>query len=298
MNSVRETMSGPTGTFVKVIMIIIGFYVLYIVYKFLYSEPSKNDSIVVNGITLSRPVATKDSKAAFLPGKSTATTPAIFKIVTGDSFCIQYWMYVKDTTYRPHNNNFILSLGGPITGDGATAPTSMTASDQALLVYLTGRNYGLAIRTNAVAPATPALPRPLLGPAVTTTFNTTAQVASPGSDLTQCDIASVDLQKWVHVGIVYEGKTLDVYLDGKLARSCILPGTINIMTNYQLNVFAFGGFGGYVSNISTHDYPLNPEQMWRIYMAGPGPSYTFWQYVKSMFDPKAIGTLTYPKYPS
>jgi hypothetical protein len=86
-------------------------------------------------------------------------------------------------------------------------------------------------------------------------------------------------------------------LDGKLGRSCILPNILRIGTTYKLNVLAFGGFGGYVSNITTHDYALNPEQMWRIYMAGPGPSYNFWQYLQTLFDPKAIGTLNYPKYP-
>jgi len=294
MNSVREAVSGPAGMFVRFIMIIIAFYILYIVYKFLYSESTKNDYLVINGINLARPAGTSDSKTSFTPGGS----PKIFNISTGDSFCIEYWMYVKDTTYRPQNNKFILSLGLPISGNGATDPATMVAEDQALLVYLTGYNYGLAIRTNSVAPGTPVPANPVAGTTVTNLFTRVAAVASAASDLTPCDIPSVDLQKWVHVGIVSEGKTLDVYLDGKLARSCILPGRIRIMPAYRLNLFAFGGFGGYVSKVSTHNYSLNPEQMWRIYMTGPGPSYTFWEYAQSMFNPRAIGTLSYPKYPT
>ena len=291
-------MSGPAGTFVKVVMIIISFYILYIIYKFLYSKDTTNDIIAVKGVTLARPAGTNDSKKAYVPIGTTSTNPNIFKISNGEDFCIDYWMYIKDTSYRPNNNKFILSLGGPITGDGALNPSGMTASDQFLLVYLTGYKYGLAVRTNAVPNGTPVPTSPLAGATVTSTFATTAQVASSTSELTPCDIASVDLQKWVHVGIVSHSKTLDVYIDGKLARSCILPNGINVTTNYQLNVFAFGGFGGYVSNITTHDYALNPEQMWRIYMIGPGPAYTFWEYAKTLFDPKSIGTLTYPKYPS
>lgn len=298
MNSVRESMSGPAGTFVKVVMIILAFYILYIIYKFLYSNDTTNDYIAVKDVVLARPAGTNDSKNAFVPIGTTSTNPNIFKITSGEDFCIDYWMYIKDTTYRPNNNKFILSLGGPITGDAALNPNQSVASDQFLLVYLTGYKYGLAVRTNAVQSATPMPASPLAGTTVTPLFTTTAQVASPTSELTPCDIASVDLQKWVHVGIVSQNKTLDVYIDGKLARSCILPSRINITTNYQLNVFAFGGFGGYVSKITTHDYALNPEQMWRIYMIGPGPAYTFWEYAKSLFDPKSIGTLTYPKYPS
>ena len=291
-------MSGPAGSFVKVVMIILAFYILYIIYQFLYSKETRNDSVAVKGVSLARPAGATDSTKAFVPIGTTSTNTNIFNISKGQDFCIEYWMYVSDTTYRPNNNKFILSLGKPISGNGATTPGSMTADEQALLVYLTGYNYGLAVRTNAVPSGSTSPTSPLAGTTVTTTFTTTAQVASSTSELTPCDIASVDLQKWVHVGIVSQGKTLDVYIDGKLARSCILPSVINLMPNYQLTVLAFGGFGGYVSNITTHDYGLNPEQMWRIYMAGPGPAYTFWEYFQGLFDPKSIGTLTYPKYPS
>ena len=294
MNSVRQSMSGPAGTFVKVVMIIIAFYVLYIIYQFLYSTSTTNDNTPIQGVTLARPAGTNDSYATFTPDSE---KNPIMSISNGQDFCIDYWMYISDTTWRSSNNKFILSLGLPITGNGSTSSSTMSAGDQALLVYLTGFNYGLAIRTNAITPATPVPTSPLAGTSVTPLFTTTAQVASPTSELTPCDIASVDLQKWVHVGIVNSGKTLDVYIDGKLARSCILPSRINVMPYYQLNFAAFGGFGGYVSNVTTHDYALNPEQMWRIYMAGPGPSYTFWQYAQSLFNPKAIGTLNYPKYP-
>ena len=109
----------------------------------------------------------------------------------------------------------------------------------------------------------------------------------------------LDLQKWVLVNVVSNGTTIDVYLDGKLGRSCILPGNIKIDINKAttLKLFMHAGFGGYVSNLSLHEYALNPEQIWRYYMAGPGPSYTPWQYIQSLFDPKAIGSFSYPAYP-
>ena len=295
MNSVRQSMSGPAGTFVKVVMIVLAFYILYVIYQFLYSEDVTNDKVAIQGVTLARPAGTTDSYMEFKPDDK---EKPIMKIANGQDFCIEYWMYISDTTWRASSNKFILSLGLPITGNGATSSSTMSAGNQALLVYLTGYNYGLAVRTNAVTPSTTVPASPLAGATVTPLFTSTAQVASPTSELTPCDIASIDLQKWVHVGIVSSGKTLDVYIDGKLARSCILPSGINVMPNYKLNFAAFGGFGGYVSNVTTHDYALNPEQMWRIYMAGPGPSYSFWQYLQTLFDPKAIGTLTYPKYPS
>merc|ERR1712070_804360 len=36
----------------------------------------------------------------------------------------------------------------------------------------------------------------------------------------KCDIINIPLQRWVHLALVMHNKTLDVYLNGKLARSC------------------------------------------------------------------------------
>ena len=54
-------------------------------------------------------------------------------------------------------------------------------------------------------------------------------------------------------------------------------------------------FGGFVSNVSAYNYALNPEQIWRLYMAGPGAQYGFLDYLKSLFDPKAAAAFDYPK---
>ena len=87
-------------------------------------------------------------------------------------------------------------------------------------------------------------------------------------------------------------------MDGKLARSCILPGIVHFAGANQVNntlIGMNGGFEGFLSNVEVFDYTLNPEQVWRLYMAGPGPQYGFLDYLKSLFDPKALSALDYPK---
>jgi hypothetical protein len=111
-----------------------------------------------------------------------------------------------------------------------------------------------------------------------------------------CDITSIDLQKWVQVTVCLNNKTCDVYLDGKLARSCVLPSFYKVdKSNLALSLCDYNGFGGFISNTSAYNYALNPEQVWRLYMAGPGPQYGFLDYLKSLFDPKALSALDYPK---
>ena len=58
-----------------------------------------------------------------------------------------------------------------------------------------------------------------------------------------------------------------------------------------------GGFEGFLSNVEVFDYTLNPEQVWRLYMAGPGPKVGMLDYLKSLFDPQGSVSLMYPKNP-
>jgi hypothetical protein len=112
---------------------------------------------------------------------------------------------------------------------------------------------------------------------------------------TPCDVAQVDMQKWVCISVVLNGKTLDVYLDGKLGRSCILPNTYVVSPTYNYTFADMCGFGGWLGNSSVYNYALNPEQIWQVYMNGPGPSYSILDYLKSLFNPNAIGSTAYPK---
>lgn len=284
MDRARQLLSGPGGIFVRIVFIILGLFFVYFVYKILYDTTQYNDNITINTVVVARDTGATSKKQTF-----TAKSPAnpIVKIATGSDFSVSYWMYVSDTSYKPQNNKFIFSLGPD--------PDNLTASDSlSIVAYLTGFNYSLAIRTNAKTATSTANPLNLTE--ISSLFGSTITTpADISNSLTPCDIASVDLQKWVCVNIVYASKTLDVYMDGKLARSCILDNMITIPADNKLTLFAKGGFGGYISNFRTHDYALNPEQIWRLYMAGPGPTYSLLDYIKSLWDPASVGTLNYPK---
>jgi hypothetical protein len=112
------------------------------------------------------------------------------------------------------------------------------------------------------------------------------------SDLTAslpiCDIASIDLQRWILVNVVLNNNTCDVYLDGKLARSCVLPSFYRVdVANRKSKICDHGGFGGFIGQVNAYNYALNPEQVWRLYMAGPGPQYTLMSWLASLFSPTA-----------
>jgi hypothetical protein len=88
------------------------------------------------------------------------------------------------------------------------------------------------------------------------------------SQVTHCNIKNIPIQQWVNLIISVYGRTLDTYINGKLVRTCLLPGVANVNQNSNVYVTPRGGFEGSTSNFSYYPNALNPEQAWNIYEDG------------------------------
>jgi len=253
------------GALLQVIFVILCLVALYYLYKFLFSSDGLEGKSVLNTIIKAneKPLTTLSSKF-----------PAMYE---GGDYSINTWIYVNDYGVNMGKNKHILSLGGD--------------SFLTLLIYLGRYKNTLHVRVKSSDDD-----NSLNSGNINGIFNSVA-ANSDLIDITQpCDIQSVDLQKWVQITISLNTKICDVYIDGKLARSCILPSFYKVdKSNLKMTLVDQGGFGGFVSNTTAYNYALNPEQVWRMYMAGPGSQYTFWGYIKAMFDPNAANSLSYPK---
>jgi hypothetical protein len=100
-----------------------------------------------------------------------------------------------------------------------------------------------------------------------------APVVSPSADCQpspQCDIAEFDLQRWNLVTVVLSGKVTDVYIDGKLARSCVAHSYYKVDTmNVTPNILQHKTFDGKIANLNLYSVALNPAQIYQIYSSGP-----------------------------
>ena len=85
-----------------------------------------------------------------------------------------------------------------------------------------------------------------------------------------CSLSNFPLQKWVNLIISLNGQTLDVYIDGKLTRTCLLPGVAKSDPDADIKVTPDGGFNGYTAKLQYWDKPKNPQQAYNIYKAGFG----------------------------
>jgi hypothetical protein len=82
-----------------------------------------------------------------------------------------------------------------------------------------------------------------------------------------CDIIDLPLQRWNHVVVVLWNRNIDVYLNGKLARSCTLR-SVPILNNGNLYINQEGGYKGDMSNLRYFNRAINAEQVYDIYKKG------------------------------
>ena len=87
-----------------------------------------------------------------------------------------------------------------------------------------------------------------------------------------CPVANVPIQRWCNLFVSVYGRTLDLYLDGKLVRTCVLPGVAKIDANAPVYVTPNGGFSGWTSRFQYWPDSSDPQRAWNIYKAGYGGS--------------------------
>ena len=93
-----------------------------------------------------------------------------------------------------------------------------------------------------------------------------------------CDIKNIKLQKWVNITMSVNGNTVDLYLDGKLVRTCVLTAILTQAPNISDTLFVGGAIKvcvpsdgdlrGYISNVVYKSDYFTPEEAWDIYSAG------------------------------
>ncbi len=85
-------------------------------------------------------------------------------------------------------------------------------------------------------------------------------------------VANVPLQRWCNLLISAYGRTVDLYLDGKLVRTSVMPGVAKIDANAPVYITPMGGFSGWTSRFQYWPDSTDPQKAWNIYKAGYGGS--------------------------
>ena len=92
-------------------------------------------------------------------------------------------------------------------------------------------------------------------------------------------IQNFPMMRWVHVGMVLNNRSMDVYIDGKLERSFILAAIPTLTTSS--NTFIVGNgtnvdtFSGKISRLQYFSKALGPTDVYDLYLQGPLPAAIF-----------------------
>ena len=93
--------------------------------------------------------------------------------------------------------------------------------------------------------------------------------SSGGSEIIHsCGVHNIPIQKWVNAIISVYNRSLDIYIDGKLVRTCMLPGVPKIDSTADVQVTPGGGFSGYTTKLQYFDSSIDPQKAWNIYKLG------------------------------
>ena len=167
--------------------------------------------------------------------------------VPATNFAYSIWFYINDFNYRYGSPKVIYGrMSAPSTPGGGNVPID----------GIDGTN---------------PCPLVVLG-AIENNIDTilTCYSNNGGTIPYKCSVANVPIQKWTNLTLSVYGRTLDTYLDGKLVRTCLLPGTAVINNSADVYVTPNGGFDGWTSKFQYFPNPLNPQEAYNIYAAGYG----------------------------
>jgi hypothetical protein len=211
-----------------VLIIIILILFLYFVLNYIYSTNTVSTSIT-SGTTMQTIDATKLS--------STKSG------IKSSNFTYSIWFYIDDWNYNYGKEKVLFGrVGSPTSSPGASGSYG---KEPCPMVTFGGIENNLNVMMNVYS-----------GSGTSSSITHT------------CNVSNIPIQAWCNLLISVYGRTLDIYLDGKLVNTCVLPGTAKINENANVYITPVGGFSGWTSKFEYYPNATDPQTAWNIYQNG------------------------------
>jgi hypothetical protein len=229
----------------SIVITIVVIVLLFMLLKYLFTDP-----YTLQGIQDGKTTSTINASSLASNGTD----------VPSSNFAYSIWFYVNDWNYRYGEPKVIFGRMGAKSGTGQGSIKGINGLDPCPAVVLGAAQNNLSVSLGCY----PGVDQQPTTPGGNTVVHT-------------CSIANVPIQKWVNLVLSVYGRTMDLYIDGKLVRTCLLPGVASVNNNANIYVTPAGGFQGWTSKFQYYPNSLNPQEVWNIYTKG----YSDWS---SMFN--------------
>lgn len=160
---------------------------------------------------------------------------------------IQWWMYIKDWNYGYGKEKAVLVRPDPTNKAVMNPRISLHPTDNALKI-------SVSVYPSSDGGTGKAEPAP-------------AGHSGATDDVFVCEVPNIPLQAWFAVGVTLFGRNLDVYIDGKLVKSCFIPAVPKPAAG-DIQLTPDGGFSGNVCNLYHYPRMLTPGDAMNFWSAG------------------------------
>jgi len=274
MEAARNAWAKNSDLIINVVYILVAVYVIWFVWK------SLTVGAELEAIAIPNEVDANKALAVMIPNSN----PDL-RVKYGGEYTISWWMYITSWDYRSGLPKSVLQIVDSSLSNSSLFTSILYPNEAKMMIRVhTDGNSGADTDYNLNR----NFENLLSGQGGVQMFAPTIQ--SP-----MCDLQDIDLQRYINVTVTVNGRIVDVYYDGKLNRSCVLPnipaapdkGVQSIVVGQK------GGFGGKISNVQFFARPLTPDRIYAIYQAGPGSGAGVLGYISSKLGIK----LTYSANP-
>jgi len=236
---------------------------------------NKTSNSISNGYQTTKNTAVKTYNS-FLDASLFAKFVIITLIIIFIVLFILWIRYLyQQSQYKLKESPFIItqpinafkSSGEPVLEKKVPFPVDGLAFSYSLWIYVADWNYNFGNWKNIFLKGTEMSRAPGMW-LYPKTNSLHARITTTADGNEGCDINNIPLQKWVHIAYILNNRTVDIYIDGKLERSCVLRG-VPILNNNSVSVANDGGFYGQIAKMQYFTRALIPSEVSEIYSEGP-----------------------------
>ena len=174
----------------------------------------------------------KKIRSGLIPGSS-----------QGNEYTYNFWIYVNDYTYKYNEDKCIMYKGMETDQSSANPGIWLLPNTNTLRVQI-----GLETGIDKCAPGLDG--------------------EDENEAVDVCDVEDIPLQRWLNFNVSLYNSSLDIFMNGKLHKSCHLKGFPKVNKGH-MHICNNGGFNGYISNVKFTNKALPLTMVEGIYKSGP-----------------------------